>query len=148
MTNSNDKNFLNVKEFIQMAIEFEKNSASFYHQILGYAQDAISEELISLLEAQEMEHVRILTDYLQKEDNPGMIQFPPSIQLSMPGLVSWEITVQKVMEVAMERERLSKEIYLEAAKQVKGRFKEVIEGLAAFEHEHEEKLKSLKHQLI
>ena len=74
----------------------------------------------------------------------GFIQFPPEIELSMPVVDDPDMGITELIDIAIERERRAALIYENAAAVMAGSFKGLLEGLAAFEKEHEEKLKSFK----
>ena len=50
----------------------------------------------------------------------------------------------EMLSVAIDRERTSAEIYRRAPERTTGAFKELLEGLASFEQEHEQKLRGLQ----
>jgi rubrerythrin len=50
----------------------------------------------------------------------------------------------EMLSVAIQREQASAQIYRRASERTMGGFKELLEGLAAFEEEHERKLKGLQ----
>ena len=70
------------------------------------------------------------------------------MSLSMPPMPEGKVDLAALIELAIVRERTAKEIYEKTAKQVKGKFREIVEALVVFEKEHEEKLKSLKKILL
>ncbi|MCK5157092.1 MAG: hypothetical protein KAQ69_11745, partial [Spirochaetales bacterium] len=73
-----------------------------------------------------------------------ILQFPPELSLSMPETEQASMSLDELLEIAIERERKSKEIYAHTAGQVTGNFRDIIMGLSVFEQEHEDKLISLR----
>ena len=144
MTSSKEKNYLSFEAFIKMAANFEKEAAEFYRSMLeNYTVGKSVKELLELFERQEIAHEKILLE-MEVPEGGGFLQFPPDMSLSMPPPPEGEVNLDILIDLSIERERIAKEIYEKTAKQVKGKFREMVEALAVFEKEHEEKLKSLK----
>lgn len=144
MINSSITNFVTIEEFLQLAISFEVQSAQFYRELqkTATADDAI--ELLRLLEQQEIEHEKVLRNYAIEEDLDSLLQFPPSLALSMPQLSSKAPDFDEMLSIAIEREKRSAAIYERAADMVSGDFGKLLTGLSLFERAHEEKLRSLQ----
>ena len=129
---------------MRLAIRFEQASAAYYRDMLSKASQREVKELLMLLEQQELAHERILKEYEIPTDTTYVMQFPPSFNLSMPVPDSDDPSYNEMLEVAIQREKKSCELYKKAAGFVTGDFSKLLEGLATFEKEHEEKLKSLQ----
>lgn len=142
MTNSN-KNYLSIKEFISLAGQFEKDSAEFYKKLQEQDLSDPVRELAVLLERQELSHQKILLEY-EAPDETAYIQFAPEFTLMMPVLDKEKPTVREFIELAIAREIKAREIYENAETMAKGDFRDLIHGLAIFEKEHEQKLKSIR----
>ncbi len=144
MTSSENRSFQTIGEFILAAAEFEQQSADFYRHILDTQETGSSvKELLSLLENQEMTHKKTLLD-MDIQQTREILQFPPELSLSMPETEQASMSLDELLEIAIERERKSKEIYAHTAGQVTGNFRDIIMGLSVFEQEHEDKLISLR----
>lgn len=144
MTHSG-KNFVTIEEFIHIAIQFEIDSAEFYRGMQEQVSNKNAREVLILLEKEERKHQQILREFpIKEEDKDAILQFPPSLSLSMPDVPSEISEVDEIIAVGVERERKSVEIYQKAADMVSGKFKELLTGLANFEKQHEEKLLGLQ----
>jgi rubrerythrin len=144
MINSKNRNFQTIEEFIFAAAEFEQQSAEFYRNILNTKEtEGIVKELLVLLEKQELAHKKTLQD-MDISQTREIIQFPPKLSLSMPAPKYASLSLAVLLDIAIERERISKEIYAHTAGQVTGNFRNIIIGLSVFEQEHEDKLISLR----
>lgn len=142
---SPDRNFIDVKELMQVAIDFEEDSIQFYRRMKGKTDNPRVTDVLNILEEQEVSHKQILQDY---ELGPGpyaVLQYGPSFSLSMP-LVSpdEDLSLDSLLDIAIQRETKSAQIYLRSSELVKGKLAELLIQLAGFEQEHEEKLKDLK----
>lgn len=143
MTKS-DKTFVSVKELIEIAIDFEVDSAQFYREIQKRIADEKTLELLKLLEDQELEHERILRKF---EIGPGphaILQFAPSFSFAMPTLPKNDLSIFELLDIAIKREKKTAEIYENSANLVSGDLKKLLNGLATFEYDHEFKLNDLK----
>lgn len=139
-----DKNFLKVHELMELAIRFEEDSVRYYRQMRGHVDDDAVLDLLETLERQEEEHRRILQDF---ELGPGpypMLQYGPSFALNMPELKHENPGLDELLDVAIEREVRSVQIYRNTAGQVFGKLADLLNELAGFEAEHEIKLKDLR----
>lgn len=144
MTSSENRSFQTIGEFILAAAEFEQQSADFYRHILDTQETGSSvKELLLLLENQEMTHKKTLLD-MDIQQTRELLQFPPELSLSMPETEQASMSLDELLEIAIKRERKSKEIYAHTAGQVTGNFRDIIMGLSVFEQEHEDKLISLR----
>ena len=147
------KSFVTMQEFMDLAIQFEVESAGFYRQMAATlidregaseaAADADVIELLAQLETQEREHERILRGFSVATDSETTLQFAPELALSMPSPPG-NPGFDEMLEVAIEREHRSAEIYRAASTRTVGDFREMIGGLAGFEDEHEDRLKRLQ----
>lgn len=144
MTNSSDGGYLDVKEFLELVVGFERTAALFYRDLRAKAERQEVKSLLELLEAEELKHAKVLQDFEKTDEAEGFIQFPPEMALSMPAADNPDMGITELLDIAIERERRAALIYENAASMVTGSFKALLEGLAAFEKEHEEKLMSFK----
>jgi len=144
MTNSNEGGYLGIKEFLELVISFEMAAAQFYRELRAKHENEQVKALLKLLEIEELKHAKVLKEFEKTGEIDGFIQFPPEIELSMPAVDDTDMGISELIDIAIERERRAALIYENAASVMAGSFKELLEGLAAFEKEHEEKLKSFK----
>jgi len=137
------KTYLNMEQFMRLAIEFEAESAAFYRSMQGPELQPEVRELLQLLESQEREHESILRNYDVDPRDPVMIQFAPELSLSMPSPPE-NPDFADMLRLAIAREEKSARIYRIAAEMTVAGFRELLEGLAGFEEEHERRLRGLK----
>lgn len=143
MTNS-DQNFITIEEFLQLAVQFEADSAKFYKDLKERVSDEQTRELLKLLAIEEEHHKKTLQEVDLKKDTTSLLQFPPSFSLSMPAIPDETPELDECIEIGLAREQKSVEIYENAATMVSGNFQQLLTGLANFERQHVEKLLSLK----
>ena len=143
MAASKKTTYVDMDQFMDLAVRFEVESAEFYAG-MGKAVDEESvRELLRTLEAEENDHARILREFEPPKDSNIILQFAPELSLSMP-VPGDNPDFGEMLRVAIERERVSAEIYRRASERTVGAFKELLEGLTTFEEEHERKLKGLQ----
>jgi rubrerythrin len=65
----------------------------------------------------------------------------------MPAIPSKDIGIFELLEIAMQREKKTAEIYENSASLISGDLHKLLGNLATFEHEHEDKLIALKSYL-
>jgi rubrerythrin len=135
--------YVDMGQFMDLAIRFEVESAEFYASMAKAVDEKSVQELMGTLEDQENDHARVLREYEAPKDSNIILQFAPELSLSMP-LPDDNPGFTEMLGVAVERERASAEIYQRASERTMGAFKELLEGLASFEQEHEQKLKGLQ----
>lgn len=142
MTSSDAGPFITVRAFLDQAIALEEASARFYaglrEQTLGTAR-----ELMTMLEKQEHAHEKALRGFAPA-NTAARMRFPPDLAAAMPPPPPAGVAFEALLEHAIEREQRAKEVYRHAASQVSGPFRELVEGLARFEEEHEARLTSLR----
>jgi len=143
MSSSKKTTYVNMMQFMDLAIQFEIESADFYAQMSSGVNEKSVQELLATLEAQEKDHARILEEYEAPKDSDIILQFAPELTLSMP-TPKGDPDFAEMLSVAINREHVSAEIYRRASERTLGAFKELLEGLAVFEEEHEQKLKRLQ----
>lgn len=143
-----NKNFLKVDELLDLAIEFEQESADYYQKLQEHVEDERVLAMLRELESQEIEHRDILKEFELEEKPYPMLQFGPSFAVSLPEVQSESPTLQELMDVAIDREIVSRQIYSTTAGQVFGNLAQVLQDLAAFEGEHEAKLRDLRAYLL
>ena len=143
-----NKNFLKVDELLDLAIEFEQESADYYRKLQNNIENQRVLDMLRELENQEIEHRDILKNF-ELEDKPyPMLQFGPSFSITLPEVQSDSPTLRELLDVAIDREIVSRQIYNTTAGQVFGNLAQVLQDLAAFEGEHETKLKDLRSYLL
>jgi len=143
-----NKNFLKVDELLDLAIEFEQESADYYQKLQNNIENQRVLDMLKELENQEIEHRDILKNF-ELEDKPyPMLQFGPSFSITLPEVQSDSPTLRELLDVAIDREIVSRQIYNTTAGQVFGNLAQVLQDLAAFEGEHETKLKDLRSYLL
>jgi len=143
-----NKNFLKVDELLDLAIVFEQESADYYRKLQNNIENQRVLDMLRELENQEIEHRDILKNF-ELEDKPyPMLQFGPSFSITLPEVQSDSPTLRELLDVAIDREIVSRQIYNTTAGQVFGNLAQVLQDLAAFEGEHETKLKDLRSYLL
>lgn len=142
MTNSNPHAYMTSRDFLEMAIAFEHDSALLYRSMQQDMEGSFR-QLLELLEKQELNHERTLRAFSAPEPD-AIIQFPPDLAKAMPPRPEGTMTLRALIDYAIERERRSRDTYHAAAHSVTGAFRELVQGLARFEEEHEDKLKSMR----
>jgi rubrerythrin len=143
MASSKKTTYVNMAEFMDLAIRFETESAEFYASMGETSTDMSVQELLGTLEAEENDHARVLKEYEAPKDSNIILQFTPALSLSMP-MPGEDPDFGEMLGVAIERERASADMYRRASQRTVGSFKELLEGLTTFEEEHERKLKGLQ----
>lgn len=143
MASSKKTTYVDMRQFMELAIQFEVESAEFYARMGKAASEKSVQELLTTLKAQENDHARILKEYEAPKDSNIILQFAPELSLSMP-VPKDSPDFNEMLTVAIQRERASADIYRRASERTVGAFKELLEGLAVFEQEHEQKLKQLQ----
>jgi rubrerythrin len=142
-----DKNFITVKELIELAIDFEIESAKFYRKLQKKTKVDTVLQLLRLLEEQEWEHEKILRQYEIGPDPHAILQFGPSFSFAMPAIPPNNIGMFELLDIALQRERKTAEIYENSASLISGDLHKLLGNLATFEHDHEDKLTALKSYL-
>jgi rubrerythrin len=143
-----NKNFLKVEELIGLAVEFEQDSADYYRDLRNRVEDADSRTLLKTLENQEIEHRDTLKNFELEDRAYPLLQYGPSFNISLPEVQSENPGLRELLDVAIEREVVSREIYRNTAGQVFGNLADLLEDLAGFEREHEVKLKDMRDYLM
>ena len=145
MAQSEKTPYVNMQELMELAIRFEDESAEFYALMRSRAAEDSVRNLLKTLKEQEQEHARLLRESEMPKDRDIILQFAPELSLSMP-MPGDNPDFDEMLSVAIERERVSVQIYRRASERTLGAFKELLEGLALFEEEHERKLKALQRE--
>ena len=149
-----------VTEIYDMAITLEKNGRQFYEEALSRVIDTQVKKLITFLRDQEIEHLEVFTklknQHLGKNPQrrvtpPGMKDFVDDIMSGR--LLSWEdhpvisedTSFQSILKAALEFEKdgLAFFQFMKEALDSPEDLAE-IERILEQEHDHVEKLKSLK----
>jgi rubrerythrin len=142
-----EKNFLKVEELLELATQFEQDSMQYYRDLRRYVSEPQAVELLKHLEQQEREHRDLLRNYDPGDKAYPMLQYGPALELTMPQVEEEEPDVFHLLDVAIEREIVSKQVYENTAGQVFGNLAELLRDLAGFEEEHEIKLKDMRDYL-
>ena len=142
-----EKNFLQVEELLELATKFEQDSMQYYRDLRRYVSEPQAVELLKHLEQQEREHRDLLRNYDPGDKAYPMLQYGPALELTMPQVEEEEPDVFHLLDVAIEREIVSKQVYENTAGQVFGNLAELLRDLAGFEEEHEIKLKDMRDYL-
>jgi rubrerythrin len=143
MAGSGKKTFVTMKEFMELAIQFEKESSAFYTEMKGLVADRAVVDLMAKLASQEQDHAKTLSAYSAPAGDETTLQFGPDLSISMPAPPD-DPTLSNMLAVAIERENKTAQIYHAAASRSAGEFRDMIEALAGFEEEHEDRLKRLQ----
>ncbi len=142
MTNSSSA-YITSREFLDMAIEFEKDAVLFYSELEQQAEPGAVSQLLSMLKKEEAQHVAALQQWSLAEPD-AMMQFALNLLNQMPAAPEGTLGLTDLIELAIEREQIAKEAYQTAARSVTGEFRALIEAFATFEDEHLEKLRSMR----
>lgn len=137
------KNFVTMKEFVEIAIDFEEASAAFYRNLMTHALDEKSIEVLGTLEKQEIEHADSLRGFGFDKLAGERLQFAPELTLSMPNAPDSE-SLADLFEIAVNREKKSVRIYEFTSDLVAGKFKDLLLSLAEFERAHLRYLQLIK----
>jgi rubrerythrin len=137
-------NFLKVEELMEMAVRFEHDSMRYYQDLRGFVSDRKARELLKTLEQQEMEHRDLLKNYDLGDRPYPMLQYGPAFDLTMPTIESENPDLTELLDTAIDREIVSKQVYETTAGQVFGKLAELLRDLAGFEEEHERKLQDMR----
>jgi rubrerythrin len=139
------KGYFSMRQVVERSIVFENDSARFYRDLRTKTDIPAALELLTILEKQELEHAATLERLLDKEETADVyIQFPPELDLSLPEPPPGNPGFSELLDVAIDRERLSAEIYMSASANAPAPIKILLEGLSEFERIHERGLKELK----
>jgi len=140
---------LTLKEILDKAIEKEIESQHLYNDLSHKMIDEAAKNAFQELVKQEQSHQKLLEDYLQGKLRGEMlgtgqiIDYKIAEQLEQP-VLSPEMKLKDVFLAAANRERASHEFYLRLAQiHPTGEVKRLIEGLAAQELEHKQKVEFL-----
>jgi rubrerythrin len=139
------KGYYSMRQVLERSIVFEKDSAAFYRNMKQKTSAAAALDLLAILERQEEQHAATLQGLLGKEylDN-SFVQFPPELDLAMPEAPAGDPGYEALLDLAIQREIRSAEIYSASAVSAPPPIRTLLEGLAEFERIHERSLKELK----
>ncbi len=139
------KGYYSMSQVVERAIEFENDSAAFYRGLREKTGAAAARDLLGLLERQELGHAATLEKLRAKENLDGIfIQFPPELDLAMPEAPPGDPGYEALLDLAIQREIRSAEIYAASAVSAPPPIQSLLEGLVEFERIHERGLKELK----
>jgi rubrerythrin len=136
-------NYVTMKEFLNLAIDFEHDSAEYYARLWDKVPGDKEKELCSELENEESSHADTLSLHNVDEESEARIQFTPELSLSMPEIKA-DAEVQELIKGAIAREEKSVKIYEYASDFAVGKFKALLKDLADFERAHIRKLNLIR----
>ncbi|MBD3308081.1 hypothetical protein GF348_16985 [candidate division KSB3 bacterium] len=142
MPNSH-KTYTSIPEFLELAIQFEVDSAHFYEALQQKVSNPQAQDVLEMLAKEEVQHQQTLQAY-EVKDKSGFLQFAPSLTALMPPVPEELPGVDECLTLALAREQKSVEIYENTAGMTTGDFREILLGLANFERQHIEKVTMLK----
>lgn len=143
MTNSSTS-YVSCKDLFEIAIDMEKHAAAFYQGLLTKTKDKQTLQLLEMLRDQELAHVKTLINFDLTSYKNEVIQFPPDFHALKVNYEVDDIEYDKIIETAVKLEKKSAIMYDHAASMLTGELQQLLEGLAAFEKTHIEKVLSLK----
>jgi rubrerythrin len=132
-------NYYDLKQLIDISIDYENYTAQFYRDILGQVRGERPVSLVRNLLSQEMKHVEQLSDFKAKIDIAGFIQYPSTIRFELPGAKKSysEMSYDDLLKIALDLEKKSYEFYKNAeAASPRGPVKDLFDALGNFEFSH------------
>ena len=138
------KSYVTMNEFIDIAIQFENESAAFYKELQN--EEGLGEkekELLKRLENEELDHAAGLKGFAFDRESEETIQFTPELEPTMPPAPK-QNDLDSFFEVALEREKKSARIYEFASDFAVGKFKQFLVSLADFEKAHERYIRKIR----
>ena len=140
---------LNIKEVLGKAIQKEIESQHLYHDLSQKMTDATAKDTFQELARQEQEHQQLLEQYLRGELHGGtlsnqlVVDYKIAEHFEHPEISS-DMKLKDVFLLAANQEKVSHELYLGLAQiHPTGEVKRLIEGLAAQELEHKQRVEFL-----
>ena len=138
--------YVTMKEFINLAIDFEHESAEYYARLWEKMAGDKEKKLCSELENEEISHADTLSLHHIDETSEARIQFTPELALSMPEIKT-DADAQELITGAIAREEKSVQLYEYASDIAVGKFKALLKDLADFERAHIRKLNLIRMEL-
>ena len=139
------KSYLTLSEVVLKSIDFEIDSAGFYRDMKSSTREPRALELLEMLEGQEMAHAETLRSLPAKADLDAVfVQFPPDLTLAMPVAPPPGSGFSALLDIAIEREVRSAEIYRQSGLTAPAPIRTLLKSLAEFELIHERSLRELK----
>ena len=140
---------LTLKEVLGKAIQKEIESQNLYGELSQKIRDEAARDAFEELAQQEQEHQQLLEQYLRDELNEGtlitrqVVEYKIAEHLDQPE-ISPDMKLKDVFLLAADREKASHEFYLGLAQiHPAGEVRRLIEGLAAQELEHKQRVEFL-----
>ncbi len=140
---------LTLKEVLQKAIRKEVESRLLYIGLSQKIRDEAAKDAFQELARQERGHQQLLEQYLRGALKEGtlsrgqVIDYKIAERLDQPE-ISPDMKLKDVLLLAANREKISHEFYLSLAQiHPAGEMKRLIEGLAAQELEHKQRVEFL-----
>jgi len=105
-------------EALGVAIRAEMDSRDIYRELAERTEDRIIRRRFELLAAEEVQHIEYLTEEYKKLAGDVPLKLPPS---QLPGGMETpeersHTSVERVLDIAIDEERRSREFYLKAAR--------------------------------
>ena len=140
---------LTLKDVLQKAIQKEIESQNLYSELSQKIIDETVKDAFEELARQEQGHQQLLEQYLRGELNEGtlitrqVVDYKIAEHLDQPE-ISPDMKLKDVFLLAADREKASHEFYLGLAQiHPAGEVRRLIEGLAAQELEHKQRVEFL-----
>ena len=134
---------LTLLEVLSIAIRSETDAQNIYREMAERVSNPRVEERFHLLVAEERQHQNLL-EMRYKEFFPDFeLKLPPSLlpPTAATTALRRDLSLREVLNLAIQAERDSREIYLEAAAKVNDMgWKSILKSLADWEHTHQMKL--------
>ncbi len=140
---------LTVQQVLEKAIRKEVDSQRLYADLCRKARDDAAKYAFSELEKQEQGHQRLLERYLKGELGEGTLSAGHPLDYKIAehldqAEITPEMKLDQVFLLAAWREKAAHEFYLGlAAIHPAGKVRQLIQGLAAQELEHKQRVESL-----
>ena len=132
-------NYMDLKEVIDLSIQYENDTAQYYRGILPMLSDGRRRALIESLIKQEEGHTSKLINFKTNIDTMGFVQFPPEIKFTGPQTEKnfEDMSYTELVNHAIELEKRTYGFYKSAASNSpKGPVKELFDALSNFEYSH------------
>jgi rubrerythrin len=131
--------YMDIKEIIDLSIQYENDTAQYYRNILPLMSDGRRKALIESLIKQEESHSQKLKNFKQNIDSMGFIQFPPEIKFRYPQTEKEysDMTYPELVDHALALEKRAYEFYKSTASaSTQGSVKDLFDALSNFEYSH------------
>ena len=138
-----------VKDILEKAIEREIKAQNLYSELSQKMNEEVAKNTFQDLSRQEQGHQKLLEKYLRGELKEGAlsrghpIDYKIAEHFNQPA-VSADMELKDIFLMAASREKISHEVYLSlAAVHPDGEVKRLLEGIAAQELEHKQRVEFL-----